>query len=263
MKKTVLCIGTCVLCVVAQPGARAHSRATIPWSQVEVATAGSVVGLATGFLTKLIVSNPPDSISIGVGGNGFLAFLRTRLSPLSDKWSMVVASVVGLVAAGITWKCLSSRTARGYAHAAQDILSGEKCSQPEVLDFVQRCAGSAQVLSDVVVNYFAAQKNELVKAANALEELSEQLSLARYYFVVAQKGCSGSAADLFLGFQEIIEQQLEVIKEASLIIKAFPDFARQSTAEIQEMSMHAQFATANAIQSAAYASHVNYNYSLN
>lgn len=257
MKNRVLLVLSFVVCAGNSCEMAAYSRTTQPWSKAGVKVVGAMVGMVAGGLTKLITAYPPKNAFVGVRAEHVVVHNHVRLHSLSAHWSTRIATVVGLLAAGITWKVLSLYTARGYARAAENIMSGEKCSQPEVLELVQRSAGDAQVLSAAVVSYFAAQKNELYKAVSALEELSNQLSLAHHYFAVAKKRSSDADVDLMTGYQEILEAQLTVIKGASLLIKARPEFERQSNAELQELGVYAQFATASAIREAGHTSHTN------
>ncbi len=262
MKKIAL-LGVCLMvCAGSESSVFAYSRTKEPISPTCAVVGTAAIGAGVWGLMKLIVADM-SGVSMGAQTHGFLVALHTKFNPMSDKWSAIVATGVAITAGYLGWKGFSSYTAAGYARAAEDIMSGNKCSQPEVLELVQKSAGNAQVLADSVVSYFAAQKNEKVKAVAALEELFNQLSLANHYFDVAKKDSKCADIDLMIGYQEIIEAYLTVIRAASLVIKAYPDYQRQCDAETQELAVYAQFATANAIHAAGNASRVNYNYNIN
>jgi hypothetical protein len=262
MKKIVFLSLGLLVCAGSESSMSAYSRTKEPISQTCAVLGTTAIGAGVWGLTKLFAANAAG-VGMGVGSHGLHVGFMSFFHPMSDNWSTVIATGAALLGAYIGWKSLSSYTADGYARCAREIMSGDTCSQPEVYDLVQQAQGDAQKLADNVVTLFAAQKNEHVKAVNALEELFNQLSLASHYFDVAKKDSNCRDTDLMEGLQEIIGSHLAVIRGASLIIKAFPDFERQSNAELQEMSVQAQYATASAIRSAGYASHANYSYNIN
>lgn len=250
MNKIALLTVGLMVGVASQQEAVAYSRTTTPWSKTRVALTSAATTAPVGFVALII--------------SGFIVDEVAQVKrPAGEYWFYGLASLLTAPVAWFIWKGFSSYTAQGYSRAAQDIMSGNKCSQPEVFDLVQKSGGDAQIAADLVANYYAAQKNELVKAVNALEELSNQLSLAHHYFDVAKKDVNDADADLMTGMQEIIESYLTVIKAASLNLKSRSDFERQNNAETQELKVYAQLATARAIREAAYASRVNYTYTTN
>ena len=252
MKKLALLGLGLVACVGIQSSALSYSRTKEPISQACATLGTAAIGAGTWFLTKVATANP-TAASVTVGSPRVHVSVGAVLNPLSDGWSMVVATLAACGVGYLGWRWLSSYTAQGYAQAAENIMSGTKCSQPEVLELVQKSAGNADALLELVINHFAAQKNERVKAVSAMEELSNQLSLANHYFDVAKKDFDDEDADLAVAFQEIIEGHLTVLKAASLLVKSHPDYERQSNAETQELAVYAQLATANAIRQAGYA----------
>lgn len=261
MKKAALLTLTLAVCAGNSTSMEAYSRTTTPWSKTSVALSSAAVGAVTWLVTYFSMRTAGDVALVNTG-RWFTSVTKIHVPAMPVVASSVVASIMAAVATGVCSHCFSSYTAQGYAHAAEMIMSGEKCSQPEVLELVQKSCGDAQELADSVVHYFAAQKNELAEAVDALESLFNQLSLANHYFDVAKKGMDDANADLMVGMQDILAAQCLVIKDASMAIKAKPTYEAQCNAALQERSVSAQFATANAIREAGYASRVNYNYNI-
>lgn len=235
----------------------AYSRTKRPESQTTVVLGSAGIGAATWVVTKFLFSNPAW-VGTMVGSHGINVGIGTMLNPLSGKWPTIAASVVACAATWVGWNALSSYTASGYFEGAQKILSGEKCSEPEVLELVKMGAGDSEMTAHSVIDYFSARKNELAKSVNALESLFNQLSLANYYLEVAQRGFDEIQADLAEGFRENIAGLIVVIKNTSMLIKAREGYERQYQDELKESEIGAQYATARAIRSSADSPRIHY-----
>lgn len=238
--------------------ASAYSRTKRPATKTTVVLGSAGIGAATWGVSKLILSNPAW-IGTTVGSHGFKVGIGTRLNPLSGKWSTIMASVAAGAATWIGWKAISSYTAPGYFKSGQEILFGKKCSNPEVLNLIKFAGGDSQEIAESVVDLFSVRTNELVKAADALESLFNQLSLANYYFEVAQRGFDEDQSDLVEGFREIVGEHISTIKSTLILIRKHDDYQQQYDSELKERAISAQYEMARATRDAAHTTRVHYN----